>query len=92
MLSPRWPFPTIIPPFSGEPSDMLPIDDTARAQLQLEWSVKRQEHADLDTAITTLLATGVSDAMMIQRMKKRKLALKDRIREIERVIIPDIIA
>lgn len=71
---------------------MLPLDKTMEARLGLELATKRQEHADLDAAISTLLASGIADAMLIQRLKKRKLALKDRICELERILLPDIIA
>lgn len=76
----------------GENAFMLPLDKQIEAKLGLELATKRQEHADLDAAIDTLSASGLADATLIQRLKKRKLALKDRIVEIERIILPDIIA
>ena len=45
-----------------------------------------------DAAIHTLSASGYSDQMLIQRMKKRKLTLKDRIVQLENILLPDIIA
>lgn len=71
---------------------MLPLDKEQEARLGLELATKRQEHADLDAAITTLTASGIADATLIQRLKKRKLTLKDRITELERILLPDIIA
>ncbi|SDG75879.1 YdcH family protein [Pelagibacterium luteolum] len=71
---------------------MLRLDREVEARLGLELATKRQEHADLDAAINTLSASGIGDATLIQRLKKRKLALKDRIVQIERIILPDIIA
>ncbi|KFL26816.1 small protein containing a coiled-coil domain containing protein [Devosia sp. 17-2-E-8] len=62
------------------------------AALGLELATKRQEHADLDAAIATLAASQLADRMLIQRLKKRKLALKDRIVQLETILIPDIIA
>ncbi|AKR56964.1 small protein containing a coiled-coil domaincontaining protein [Devosia sp. H5989] len=62
------------------------------AALGLELATKRQEHADLDAAIATLAASHVADRMLIQRLKKRKLVLKDRIVQLETILIPDIIA
>ncbi|WDR04286.1 DUF465 domain-containing protein [Devosia algicola] len=62
------------------------------ASLGLELATKRQEHADLDAAIATLTQSHTTDQMLIQRLKKRKLALKDRIVELETILIPDIIA
>ena len=71
---------------------MLPLDKEIEAKLGLELATKRQEHSDLDAAIHTLSASGLADATLIQRLKKRKLALKDRITQLERMILPDIIA
>ncbi|RDE08050.1 YdcH family protein [Pelagibacterium lacus] len=71
---------------------MLALDKELEARLGLELATKRQEHTDLDAAIRTLLASGIADATLIQRLKKRKLALKDRIVQLERIILPDIIA
>jgi hypothetical protein len=52
----------------------------------------RQEHRDLDTAIDALVATGRADHLTIQRMKKRKLVIKDRMGQLEDRLVPDIIA
>lgn len=71
---------------------MLPLDKEIEARLGLELATKRQEHSDLDAAISTLTSSGLADVTLIQRLKKRKLALKDRIVQIERIILPDIIA
>jgi len=71
---------------------MLPLSKELEAKLGLELASKRQEHADLDAAIATLLASGTADQMLIQRLKKRKLSLKDRIVELEDILLPDIIA
>ncbi|HTJ56194.1 MAG TPA: DUF465 domain-containing protein [Devosiaceae bacterium] len=71
---------------------MLPLTKEQEAALGLELAAKRQEHADLDAAISTLIATGVADQMLVQRLKKRKLLLKDRILQLEQILLPDIIA
>ncbi|HMN85033.1 MAG TPA: DUF465 domain-containing protein [Bauldia sp.] len=52
----------------------------------------RQEHRDLDDAIALMGDSGGIDTLRIQRMKKRKLALKDRISRLEDQLLPDIIA
>jgi hypothetical protein len=52
----------------------------------------RQEHRDLDAAIDALLETGRADHLQLQRLKKRKLAFKDRIAVLEDQLLPDIIA
>ena len=51
-----------------------------------------QEHRDLDAAIAAMVESGRMDTIRIQRMKKRKLALKDRISVLEDQLLPDIIA
>jgi hypothetical protein len=51
-----------------------------------------QEHRDLDAAIDALQDTPGSDLLQVQRLKKRKLYLKDRITFIEDQLTPDIIA
>jgi hypothetical protein len=71
---------------------MLPLTNEQEAALGLELATKRQEHADLDAAISTLAASGLADQMLLQRLKKRKLALKDRIVQLENLLLPDIIA
>lgn len=63
-------------------------DDAARMRLaELE-----NEHRDLDTAIRTMEERMPYDRLTIQRMKKRKLALKDDIIRLHAKILPDIIA
>jgi len=71
---------------------MLQMTKEQEAALGLELATKRQEHADLDAAIRMLVDTNVSDKMLVQRLKKRKLALKDRIVQLENILLPDIIA
>jgi hypothetical protein len=71
---------------------MLPLTKEQEAALGLELAAKRQEHADLDSAIHTLQQSGMADQMLIQRLKKRKLQLKDRIVQLENILLPDIIA
>ena len=51
-----------------------------------------QEHRDLDAAIEALQHTPGSDLVQVQRLKKRKLYLRDRITFIEDQLTPDIIA
>ena len=68
------------------PREMAP-EEIARMRLEL----LRREHRDLDAAIGALQQTG-GDRFTIQRLKKQKLALKDRITVLEDEITPDIIA
>ena len=51
-----------------------------------------QEHRDLDAAISALEAAPGADLLQVQRLKKRKLFLKDRIAFVEDQLTPDIIA
>jgi hypothetical protein len=51
-----------------------------------------QEHRDLDVAIEALQNTPGADVLQVQRLKKRKLQLRDRITFIEDQLTPDIIA
>ncbi len=52
----------------------------------------QQEHRDLDAAIAALAMSPGADVIQVQRLKKRKLVLRDKIRQIEDQITPDIIA
>jgi hypothetical protein len=52
----------------------------------------QQEHRDLDVAISALQHSPGSDLLQVQRLKKRKLVLRDRIAFIEDELTPDIIA
>jgi hypothetical protein len=60
--------------------------DNLRSRLQ-ELKV---EHRDLDAAIHHLLETPPGDELLLRRLKKRKLQLKDRITQIEGMLEPDI--
>jgi len=60
--------------------------------LRVEVAVLRCEHRDLDEAIQALHDRGSADMLTIKRLKKQKLALKDRITQLEDRIFPDIIA
>jgi hypothetical protein len=52
----------------------------------------RQEHRDLDTAIEALHTAPGADRLQVQRLKKRKLILRDRIIAVEDQLTPDISA
>lgn len=58
---------------------------------QLRWlETMRTEHRDLDVAINHLMTSRHHDNMRIQRLKRRKLKLKDAIHKLESELIPDL--
>jgi hypothetical protein len=61
-------------------------------ELRLQLARLQQEHRDLDVAISALQHSPGSDLLQVQRLKKRKLHLRDRISHIEDQLTPDIIA
>jgi hypothetical protein len=71
---------------------------TARAMdldveaLKAKLAVLKTEHRDLDDVISRIAAARPFDQLQIQRLKKRKLMLKDQISKIESELLPDIIA
>lgn len=71
------------------PTDLsMKTDDVLRVEL----AVFKREHRDLDEAIQALAEKGMGDQLTLQRLKKRKLRLKDLIAQIEDRLTPDIIA
>jgi hypothetical protein len=52
----------------------------------------RSEHRDLDAEIAAIEGVGVGDQLHVKRLKKRKLAIKDRMTLLEDQLRPDIIA
>lgn len=71
------------------PTDLsMKTDEVLRVELE----VFRREHRDLDDAIHALVERGTEDQLTLQRLKKRKLRLKDLIAQIEDRLTPDIIA
>jgi len=67
------------------------MSEQDQAEIRLEFARLKQEHADFDAAINAMISVGC-DALSIQRMKKKKLVIKDRLSALEDKIIPDIIA
>jgi hypothetical protein len=68
---------------------MMGEDET---NLRTELAKLQQEHRDLDAAIAALNGSPGHDQIQVQRLKKRKLVLRDRITFIEDQLTPDIIA
>lgn len=71
---------------------MEQMDPGLRAQFEARMLELEIEHRDLDAAIHRLSVDPVHDQLALQRMKKRKLLLKDQIAWIARQMDPDILA
>lgn len=69
---------------------MSNMDEIKALQKKLE--DLRTEHRDLDDIIERLADAGPTEQLQMQRLKKRKLVLKDQILLFENEILPDIIA
>jgi hypothetical protein len=68
------------------------MSEETETDLRAQLARLRQEHRDLDAAIAALQDAPGSDLLQVQRLKKRKLWLRDRITFIEDQLTPDIIA
>ena len=68
------------------------MDTPDPEQLRHKLAMLKSEHRDLDDVIAHLSETRPFDQLQIQRMKKRKLVLKDQILRLEAELVPDIIA
>lgn len=68
------------------------MDEDTLAELEQKLISLKEEHQDMDAAIDRLMSTQPIDFVAVQRMKKRKLSLKDMINKIESEMLPDIIA
>lgn len=83
---------------SGQTNDVsqrvLPTSDNDDQDGELEAELLRlkQEHRDLDAAIEALEQMNAGDQLQVQRLKKRKLFIRDRIKLLENRLTPDIIA
>jgi hypothetical protein len=77
-------FPTVGP--------LAPMDDPDLAAIKRKLAELRSEHRDLDDVIARVQETQPFDQLQLQRLKKRKLMLKDQIAQLESRLLPDIIA
>lgn len=68
------------------------ISEEELAQIEAEMHRLQIEHRDLDAAIAALESLGACDQLQVQRLKKRKLHLKDRMIVLSDRLTPDIIA
>ena len=70
----------------------LPLTEEEKAQIKERLHALEVEHHDLDDVINRLSADPRQDQLQLQRLKKRKLVLKDQIQKLRARLIPDIIA
>ena len=68
------------------------VDSIDRKELQRRLIALREEHRDLDQAIAALASAATTNQLRVQRLKKRKLAIKDEVARVENALLPDIIA
>jgi len=61
-------------------------------ELKIKLAILQTEHRDLDDVIDRMVNTPPYDQLQLQRLKKKKLDLKDQIKKIEDILLPDIIA
>lgn len=82
----------MLPPIRRIQTPEIEIDAANDEALLLKLTLLHEEHADLDSAIRALEAQPHHDRLSVARLKKKKLALKDRIQTIKDQLTPDIIA
>jgi hypothetical protein len=70
----------------------LPLTEEETAQIRERLHALEIEHHDLDDVINRLAADPKQDQLQLQRLKKRKLILKDQMQRLRARLIPDIIA
>ena len=80
------------PPAQPESKPAVAMTRDEERELREQLARLLQEHRDLDAAIAALAMSPGSDVIQVQRLKKRKLVLRDKIRSIEDQLTPDIIA
>lgn len=68
------------------------MNEALQSELQQRIRELRIEHRDLDDAIARLSENHLPDQLRMQRLKKRKLLLKDQLTYLERQLDPDALA
>jgi hypothetical protein len=69
-----------------------PPTEEEKVQIRVRLQALEVEHHDLDDVIGRLVGDPTQDRLQLQRLKKRKLLLKDQIQRLRARLIPDIIA
>ncbi|MBS1190206.1 MAG: hypothetical protein H6R10_1998 [Rhodocyclaceae bacterium] len=67
-----------------------PMSDEEIAGIRILLHELQAEHRDLDLVIDHMAAAPPPDELLVRRIKKRKLLLKDRIQQLEQMLVPDI--
>ena len=68
---------------------MHPSDPQGQGRLSARLLELRTEHRELDAAVARLQQDPAADELLVKRLKKRKLVLKDAIERLESALIPD---
>ncbi len=68
------------------------MQDSQANNIQKKLEELLSEHRDLDAVINSMVSVQGFDQLQLQRLKKRKLGLKDEIIKLKALIVPDIIA
>ena len=68
------------------------MQDIKANNIQKKLETLLSEHKELDDMINSMIKTQVFDQLQLQRLKKKKLSLKDEIIKLKALIVPDIIA
>jgi hypothetical protein len=69
---------------------LYPLTEEEISEIRAQLHELQVEHRDLDLVITHLIENPPPEDLLIRRLKKRKLLLKDRIIQLEEMLVPDI--
>ena len=69
---------------------LYPLTDLEISDIRAQLHELQVEHRDLDLVIIHLIENPPPDDLLIRRLEKRKLLLKDRIIQLEEMLVPDI--
>jgi len=67
-----------------------PLTETEISEIRAQLHELQVEHRDLDQVINHLIDNPPPEDLLVRRLKKRKLLLKDRILQLEEMLVPDI--